>query len=131
MSSARAVRSFFTVNQGHALRARQAARLGRALSMGRGSSAGSGVNQREARRRGEGGRGTRRWQAAAWPAASSAAALRRGPLPPRGHPRTAPLAVPPSRTPVTAPAGENHSSGSVGSQGVGIREYGIVAPAGV
>jgi len=43
--------------------------------------------------------GTRRRWAAACPAASSAAAHRRGPLPPRGHPRTRPLAVPPSRTP--------------------------------
>jgi len=52
------------------------------------------VNQREARRRGEGGRGTHRWQTAAWPAAFSAVAHRRGPLPPRGSPRTRPLAVP-------------------------------------
>jgi hypothetical protein len=39
-------------------------------------------------------RGTRRFWAAAWPAASSAAAHRRGPLPQRRQPRTRPLAVP-------------------------------------
>ena len=41
----------------------------------------------------QGRRGTRRWQAAAWPAASSAAAHRRGPLPPPGQARTRPLVV--------------------------------------
>jgi hypothetical protein len=38
-------------------------------------------------------RGTVHWWAAAWPAASSAAAHRRGPLPPRGQPRTRPQPV--------------------------------------
>jgi len=36
---------------------------------------------------------------AAWPAVSSAAAHRRGPLPPRGQPRTRPLAAPAVRYP--------------------------------
>ncbi len=62
------------------------------------------VDEREARSRGRGDGGTRRCWAAAWPAASCAAAHRRGPLPPRGQPRTRPLASPPSRTPMTAPA---------------------------
>jgi hypothetical protein len=52
------------------------------------------MDEREARRRGRGGRGIHRWWAAARPAASSAAAHRRGPLPQRGQPRTRPLAVP-------------------------------------
>jgi hypothetical protein len=48
--------------------------------------------------------GTRRCWAAAWPAASSAAAHRRGPLPQRGQPASACWRSPPSRTPVTAAA---------------------------
>ena len=62
--------------------------------MGAKSPKGEAGNEREARRRGRGGRGTRRCWAAAWPAASSAAAHRRGPLPQRGQPRTRPMAVP-------------------------------------
>jgi hypothetical protein len=38
-----------------------------------------------------------------WPAASSAVAHRRGPLPPRGQPRTRPSAVPAATHPVAAP----------------------------
>jgi hypothetical protein len=68
------------------------------------------VDKREARRRGRGGRGTRRWQAAAWPAASSAAAHRRGLLPQRGQPRTRPLAVRAvTHAPVTAPVRANRA----------------------
>jgi hypothetical protein len=44
-------------------------------------------------------RGTRRCWAAAWPAASSAVAHRRGPLPLCGQPRTCLAVVPPSRIP--------------------------------
>ena len=57
------------------------------------SARGTGSGQPEARRRGQGLKGARRWWAAAWPAASSAAAHRRAPLPPRSKPRTRPLAV--------------------------------------
>jgi hypothetical protein len=39
----------------------------------------------------------------------SAAAHRRGPLPPRGQPRTRRWRSPPSRTPVTAPARANRA----------------------
>jgi hypothetical protein len=86
--------SLYEELQGHALRARQAASLGEALNMRRGSPGpGSGID-REARCRGQGWRGTRRCWAAAWPAASCAAAHRRGPLPQRGQPHTRPLAVP-------------------------------------
>jgi hypothetical protein len=60
------------------------------------------VNEREARRQGRGGRGTRRCWATAWPAASCAAAHRRGPLPSRGRPRTR-LAVVPAVTHSSAP----------------------------
>jgi hypothetical protein len=68
-------------------------------------TSGEQMIEREARRRGRGGRGTRRWQAAAWPAASRAAAHRRGPQPQRGQPRTRQLAVPAvTHPPVTAPA---------------------------
>jgi hypothetical protein len=60
--------------------------------MSAGSPAGSGRTSGRPAAGAEGG--TRRWQAAAWPAASSAAAHRRGPLPPRGQPRMRPWAVP-------------------------------------
>ena len=90
-------------------------RLGRALLRSRESLWSRRVDEREARRRGGGWEGaTRRCWAAAWPAASSAAAHRRGPLPQRGQARTRPPAVPPSRTPVTAaaePAGRSSRTG--------------------
>jgi hypothetical protein len=53
--------------------------------------------------------GTRRWQATAWPAAFSAAAHRRGPLPRAVSPAPARRRSPPSRTPVTAPARANRA----------------------
>jgi len=69
------------------------ARPGQALSVARITEE-ERVDEREARRRGRVEGGARRWEAAAWPAASSAVAHRRGLLPPRGQPRTRPLAVP-------------------------------------
>ncbi len=84
------VRTFFTVIQGHAFgaptaRPRQAPSVRREDHRTgiRGSSGGF----RRWRHVGSGN--TRRWWAAAWPAASSAAAHRRGPLPQRGLPRPA------------------------------------------
>jgi hypothetical protein len=74
-------------------RARRPA-LAEALSRGRITGTGtSWTSGRPAAGAGVEG-GARRSQAAAWPAASSASAHRRGPLPPRGQPRTGPLAVP-------------------------------------
>jgi hypothetical protein len=84
--------------QGHALRARQTAGLGRALAFG------LTTDESASRRAGSPppgpgvARAACRW-AAARPTASSATAHRRGPPPPRGQPRTRRLAVPPSRTP--------------------------------
>jgi hypothetical protein len=92
------VRTFSNVFKGTPSGRAKRPASGKALSLGAGSPERERVSEREARRWGQGWRGTRRWQAAAWPAASSAAAHRRGPLPPRGQPRTRPLAVPPSRT---------------------------------
>jgi hypothetical protein len=68
------------------------------------------VSNREARRWVKVEGGARRWRAAGWPAASGAAAHRRGPLPPRGQPRTRPLVVPAvTHTPVTARARANRA----------------------
>ena len=97
--------SFSTGLQGHALRARQGASLGKDSEHERGSPGQKRVTSgRPAAGAGVEG-GTRRWWAAAWPAASSAAAHRRGPLPQRSQPRTRPSDAPAVTHPlVAAPA---------------------------
>jgi hypothetical protein len=87
------------------LRARQAARLGTAPSMTADHQRGEQVIEREARRNGHPPTGGRQ----PGPLPQSAGAHRRGPLLPRGQPRTPLRAVPPSRTPVTAPARANRA----------------------
>ncbi len=87
------VRSFFTIIKGTPYgRARRPASAG-SLGMAANHGGGRGTSGRPAAGAGV-KRGTRRCWAAAWPAASSAVAHRRGPLPLCGQPRTCPLAVP-------------------------------------
>jgi hypothetical protein len=105
LASRALVKTFFTVNSRARLRRAGPSGPGRALGHGRVDHQGECVKQPGPRRWRPGVAGeSRRCEAAAWPAASSAAAHRRGPLPPRRYPTPATWRSPPSRTLVTAPA---------------------------
>jgi hypothetical protein len=84
--------------QGHALRARQAARVGRLLGHGRESRRGRGTSGRPAAGAGV-GRGTRRCWAAAWPAPLARERTGAGRCRYAGSPAPARWRSPPSRTP--------------------------------
>jgi len=84
----------YKVLQGHALRARQTTRIGKGSQHGRGSQERRRRTEREGRRRGKDGRGHSPLAGGRLARCLSAVAHRHGPLPPRGLPRTRPLAVP-------------------------------------